>query len=270
MRVISLVIVGVPRCNDETTWMRKGRDIAVIKGKKKIAALGAACVVLLLVLVCLVYVNDYYRADEGAVQAFAPAEPVTQQVLEDGTLVYVPETPKAGFLFYPGGKVEHTAYVPLMEACAAEGFLCVLVEMPFRLAVLAINAADGIREQFPDIDRWYIGGHSLGGSMAASYLGKHAEEYEGLILLGSYSTEDLSGTDVEVLSVYGSEDRVLNREKYEECIVNLPGDYSEVVIEGGCHAWFGMYGAQSGDGVPAISNEEQIYQTAKALADFAA
>jgi len=270
MCVISLVIADVPCYNDGTKWGRKGRDIAVVKNKKKVAALGAACVVLLLAVVCVAYVNDYYRADESAVQAFAPVEPVVRQTLEDGTLVYVPEVPKAGFIFYPGGKVEHAAYEPLMEACAAKGFLCVLVEMPFRLAVLDINAADGIREQFPDIHRWYIGGHSLGGSMAASYLGEHAEEYEGLILLGSYSTEDLSGTNVEVLSVYGSEDGVLNRDKYKECIANLPGDYSEVVIEGGCHAWFGMYGAQSGDGVPSISNEEQIHQTAQALADFAA
>ncbi|MBQ7919680.1 MAG: hypothetical protein IJ324_07055 [Lachnospiraceae bacterium] len=128
-------------------------------------------------------------------------------------------------------------------------------------AFASMNAADGIQEQYPEIEDWYIGGHSLGGSMAASYLVDHVDDYEGLILLGSYSTVDLSETDFDVLSVYGSEDKVLNRDKYDENKSNLPSDFIEVVIDGGCHAYFGMYGAQDGDGKPAISNEEQIYLT---------
>ena len=133
-----------------------------------------------------------------------------------------------------------------------------LMEMPFNLAVLDVHAADGIREMYPTVENWYIGGHSLGGSMAAAYLAENAEDYDGLILLGSYSTADLSGADIEVLSVYGSEDRVLNREKYDENKSNLPNGFCEVISEGGCHAYFGMYGAQDGDGTPTISNHEQI------------
>ena len=101
--------------------------------------------------------------------------------------------------------------------------------------------------------------------MAASYLADHVDEYEGLILLGSYSTADLSDTDLDVLSIYGSEDKVLNREKYDENKSNLPDDFSEVVIEGGCHAYFGMYGAQDGDGTPTISNHEQIRLTVESI-----
>ena len=101
--------------------------------------------------------------------------------------------------------------------------------------------------------------------MAASYLAEHIDDYEGLILLGSYSTADLSETDLDVLSVYGSEDQVMNREKYEQNKSNLPGDFTEVVIEGGCHAYFGMYGAQEGDGKPAISNAQQIFLTAEQI-----
>ena len=101
--------------------------------------------------------------------------------------------------------------------------------------------------------------------MAASYLKKNADDYEGLSLLGSYSTADLSESGLAVLSVYGSEDKVMNREKYEKNKSNLPGDFTEIVIEGGCHAHFGMYGAQDGDGVPGISNHEQISITAEKI-----
>ena len=101
--------------------------------------------------------------------------------------------------------------------------------------------------------------------MAAAHLADNVENFEGLILLGSYSTADLSDTDLDVLSIYGSEDRVLNREKYEENIANLPDDFTEVVTDGGCHAYFGMYGAQDGDGTPTISNHEQIRLTVESI-----
>ena len=171
-------------------------------------------------------------------------------------------------IFYPGGKVEYTAYEPLMKSLASKGILCVLVEMPFHLAVFDMNAADGIQNHFPQIENWYIGGHSLGGAMAASYIGENATEYEGLILLGAYSTADLTESSLEVLSVYGSEDKVLNKEKYDKNMINLPDDFEEIVLEGGCHAGFGMYGEQKGDGVPAITNEEQINMTADVIANF--
>ena len=225
----------------------------------------AASMMLVLAIITgfwAIYVGDYYRTDLDAVAAFAPMNAVSTELLDDSTLVFKPENAAKGFIFYPGGKVEYTAYQPLMAACAQQGILCILVEMPFNLAVLDVSAADGIQAQYPEIETWYIGGHSLGGSMAASYLADHVEDYDGLILLGSYSTADLSETNLGVLSVYGSEDMIMNRDKYDEYRSNLPSDLIEVVIEGGCHAYFGMYGAQEGDGTPTISNEEQIFLTA--------
>ena len=94
--------------------------------------------------------------------------------------------------------------------------------------------------------------------MAASYIADHTKDYEGLILLGSYSTVDLSDTELAVLSIFGSEDKVMNREKYDSNKSNLPNNTTEFIIDGGCHAYFGMYGAQNGDGKPTITNEEQI------------
>ena len=214
------------------------------------------------------YVSDYYRADDIALDATFSDSTVTVIQKNNDCVVFTPEEPERGLVFYPGGKVEYTAYAPLMKALAAEGFFCVLVKMPFNLAVLDINAAEGIQEQYPDIESWYIGGHSLGGSMAAAYLADHAEEYDGLILLGSYAATDLSDAEIDVLSVYGSEDQVLDRENYGEYRRNLPEDFRELVIDGGCHAGFGMYGPQDGDGVPAITAQEQIEITADAITEM--
>lgn len=226
-----------------------------------------AAVVLALVIACAAYVSDYYHADDAAVMAMAGSETVAVQE-QAGMTVFLPEEPEAGLIFYPGGKVAYTAYAPLMLALAERGVLCVLVEMPCNLAVLDVNAAEGVPEQFPEVGRWYIGGHSLGGSMAASYAAEHAAELEGLVLLAAYSTADLTGTGLEVISLCGSADGVLNREKYETYRVNLPETAAEIIIEGGNHAGFGSYGPQEGDGEGTLTPGEQSRITAELLADF--
>jgi hypothetical protein len=99
--------------------------------------------------------------------------------------------------------------------------------------------------------------------MAASCAAKHGENYEGLLLLAAYSTADLTGTDLEVCSVYGSSDGVLNMEKYEQYRANLPENAVETVLEGGCHACFGSYGPQAGDGAHTMTAEEQRNLTAQ-------
>lgn len=242
-------------------------------------------VVVFIFLICGLaaagYVNDYYLAGDSALAALQSDELVTVTVQENKTVVFAPNMPLTGaaanidagdfsaprgLIFYPGGKVEYTAYAPLLRKLAERGWHCVLVKMPANLAVLDMNAADGIADQFPEVESWYMGGHSLGGAMAASYVAKHEDAFDGLILLASYSTEDLATAGLNVYSLYGSEDMVLNHEKYEEYYSNLPADVHELVIEGGCHAGFGDYGAQDGDGVPAITADEQIEITANLLA----
>lgn len=239
------------------------------KLKKRWLVLGIVlAVVVLLGAAFAVYVGSYYRADETAARAMAPADGITVEMTDGDAVVFAPPEPRAGLIFYPGGKVEYTAYAPLMRACAERGILCVLVKMPCNLAVLDMNAADGIAERFPEIGNWYIGGHSLGGAMAASYAAGHGGELDGLVLLAAYSTADLTGSDLAVLSVYGTEDGVMDREKYAAYRGNLPAGTVEVVIDGGCHAGFGSYGPQDGDGTPTISGEEQVLQTAERIADM--
>ena len=128
-----------------------------------------------------------------------------------------------------------------------------------------MGAADAIRRDYPTVCEWYIGGHSLGGSMAASYAAANRDAVRGLVLLGAYSTADLSASAMSVLSLYGSEDGVMNREKYEKYKSNLPEAFTEIVIEGGNHAGFGSYGEQAGDGEASLSWEEQVRLTADAI-----
>ena len=238
--------------------------------KKRTRIILSVCLAVLLVIGIgsYAYLSDYYHADEVALEAMAYQTDSVQAEQDGDVIWFVPEDSTAGLIFYPGGKVENTAYAPLLRACAEQGILCALVQMPGNLAVLDANAADGLQQEHPEITTWYIAGHSLGGAMAAGYAAAHEKDYDGLILLAAYSTKKLTDTPLRVLSVYGSEDGVMNRESYEKNWSNLPADTSEVVLDGGCHAQFGFYGAQDGDGVPTITGEEQIRQTAEAIAAF--
>ena len=223
------------------------------------------------------YVQDYYRADDTAKLALQSDESVIVSKQADGSILFQPSNHQPnpggnhslpasghGLVFYPGGKVEYTAYAPLMHELAKDGWTCILLHMPLNLAVLDIDAGDDLPEQFQEIENWYIGGHSLGGSMAASFIAD-SDDYDGLVLLASYSTVDLTTQDLDVYSIYGTEDLVLNRENYETYRSNLPHDIQELVIDGGCHAYFGHYGAQDGDGIPTITQEEQLKQTVEFL-----
>lgn len=228
-------------------------------------------IVLTLVLGCSlfgwIYIGYYYHADDAAFEAIKnPSEGITVREEKNSYIAFIPEEPVSGLIFYPGGKVQYESYAPLMEACAEKGILTVLLHVPANLAVLDRDAADGYKEMFPEITEWYIGGHSLGGVVAAMYLDDHADEYRGLVLLAAYPTVDLSKTDLKALSLYGSEDCVLNFEKYEASKRNLPADFKEAVIEGGCHAYFGSYGRQKGDGEPKITFQEQKDETAELIA----
>ena len=229
--------------------------------------IGMAAAVAILCGACLAFLLDCYHADWEAIESFSAADDVLPQT-RNNTVIFAPQDATVGFIFYPGAKVEHEAYLPLMEACAAQGIFCVLVDMPLYFPLIDGNAAEGIPALYPQIERWYIGGHSLGGYAASGYVADHAELYEGLILLASYSAADLTESGLTVLSIYGSEDQIMNRDRYAEGLSKLPAAFTEVIIEGGCHAYFGMYNGQDGSDALSVANEEQLYMTASAIAEF--
>ena len=240
------------------------------KRKRKRLILILVVFVLLIAVGTGLYLLDYYHASETAMSELNHPTVGVEIIRADDKIIFEPESAQVGLIFYPGGKVAFESYAPLLESSAENGILCVLLQMPGNLAVLDQNAADGIQEKFPQIKSWYLAGHSLGGTIAAMYLGDHADAYDGLILLASYSTADLTATGARVLSIYGSMDGVMNREKYEQCKNNLPSDFKEVIIEGGCHAYFGSYGEQDGDGKPTISPEEQQRRTVEEITNYIA
>ena len=220
---------------------------------------------ILIVVACAgfyAYTSDYYHAGETATEMMSKLADSGQLQENESSIAVGDPQVQTGIILYPGAKVDPAAYVPLANEFAEKGYYCVIAKMPFNLAFFGTNKASELMDAAPDIDSWWLAGHSLGGAMGASYASSHSSDLDGMILLAAYSTSDLSASDLSVISVYGSNDGVLNRGALEENASNLPETSITEVIEGGNHAGFGDYGPQEGDGESTIGAPVQWEETA--------
>jgi len=211
-----------------------------------------------------------YRPMPEAIYALESDSAVAVQ--QEPWLIFQPQNPpmKIGLILYPGGRVDPRAYAPIARSIASEGYLTVIVPMPLNLAVFAPKRANEVMAYFPEIESWVIGGHSLGGAMAANFAKDHPGAVDGLLLLASYpaSNDDLSSLPLEVTSIYATLDGFTSLEEIDTSRTNLPGSTRWVGIEGGNHSQFGWYGFQKGDNAATVSREAQQEQVVSSTLDL--
>lgn len=201
-------------------------------------------------------------------EALAALESNVNVTVEDkgNFIVFTPTShvPITGFILYPGGHVDYRSYAPIAQEIASHGYRVSIVRMPLSLAVFGIDRADEVISAYPDMRYWVIGGHSLGGSMAAAYAMSHSDNVQGVALWASYpaTSDDMSTTDLKGLSTYGSNDQVLDMDNFNDTVSLLPHGTIMKVIQGGNHAQFGNYGLQPGDGTATITAADQQAQAA--------
>ncbi|TCK89137.1 alpha/beta hydrolase family protein [Natranaerovirga hydrolytica] len=231
--------------------------------KKRIFFGSIAGVIVLIAGGFFWYVSDYYEATSEALVSLQSDKDVTVYQ-DDNLLVFEPtnrdhngSNNEVGFIFYPGGKVEHQAYAPIIKEIARQGYLSIIIEMPFKLAVLAPNRAQEAISTFPEITNWVIGGHSLGGSMAARHVNTNQGAFDGLVFWASYGDIDLTEANLTVLSIYGTQDGLISMDKIDNTSDLLSEETIFKEIAGGNHAYFGMYGEQKGDLAATISIDKQ-------------
>ena len=188
-------------------------------------------------------------------------------------LVFTPvgQKPTVGLIFYPGGRVDARSYAPPARSIAAQGYLVVIPPAPLNLAVFAPDVAADVMAAHPEIERWFVGGHSLGGAMAASFAFNNPDDVAGLVLWASYpaGNNDFSQRpDFPILSVFGSVDMGLEGIEASRSLLASTVQWME--IEGGNHAQSGWYGPQPGDPDATIPREAQQAQMIDATLGFLA
>jgi hypothetical protein len=204
----------------------------------------------------------------AALDALVSDDSVTVSAFSEGWLFEPgsPATPSRGLVLYPGGRVDPRSYAPLARQIAERGYTVALASMPLNLAVIDPGRADTLIGAAPDVERWAVGGHSLGGAMAAAYATSPDERVTGLLLLAAYPAEstELDESGLAALSIIGTEDGVVDREVWTAAIDRLPAGTTYLTLDGADHAQFGDYGNQPGDRSATISRAEQQRLTADA------
>jgi hypothetical protein len=178
---------------------------------------------------------------------------------ESTGLTYTPVAapPTTGLILYPGAKVPAEGYAPTAQAIAEQGYLVVVVPMPLNFAIFGVGAASDVIAAHPEIAHWAIGGHSLGGAMAAQYAADHAATIAALALCGAYSAANLSTGSLAASSVYGSLDAAAPKIEDPATKALLPATTVYERIEGGNHEQCGWYTGQPNDPPATISRQEQ-------------
>lgn len=210
-----------------------------------------------------------YGPEKLADKAMETSEQVTVSEQEKWIDFAPAKSKGVSVIFYPGGLVKPESYAPLARGLAETGHHTIIAKMPVNLAVLKQNLADDIRNAYPE-EQFVMGGHSLGGSMAARYAASHPDALKGIFFLASYPDEkgSVKSLGIPALSILGTKDEVVNAEKYQKGRSYLPEDTVYYTIEGGNHSQFGDYGHQSGDGEASIDVQEQQSQTVKTISDW--
>ncbi|OPA77704.1 hypothetical protein BVG16_14795 [Paenibacillus selenitireducens] len=213
-----------------------------------------------------------YDTDAVAVQAMQGDAVVKVTESKQGIVFEPAHDPvqTMGILFYPGAKVNPEGYAPMAKDLASAGYRTIIVKMPLNMAILGKDRAKAWMQQYPD-QTFVIGGHSLGGAMAARYAAANPKGIRGLFFLAAYADSGAplsKSKELPVLSIIASNDKVLDWDSYNANRSNLPENTQYMTIEGGNHAQFGDYGVQKGDGQATITPEEQRHKVVKALTDW--
>lgn len=215
-----------------------------------------------------------FVAVEPALTAMRSDEAVT--VTESATRIVLAPVGTAdgtGVFFQPGARVDARAYAAVLRPLAEAGHPVVITKQPFGIGFLDVGAFDGVRAERPEVTAWVLGGHSLGGVVAAQEADEADEDTTapavGLLLYGSFPAGDVSTSlTAAVASISGSLDGLSTPADIEASRADLPADTQFTVVEGGVHAFFGDYGPQPGDGTPTISHDEAREQISRTSVEF--
>lgn len=211
-----------------------------------------------------------FAAPEGSVERAAAAPGVEVTAAHGGYAMQPTDAdPETGVVFYPGARVDPSAYVPLLAPVVDRAEVAIVVPRPrLNLAVFEPTLADPVLANNPGIERWYVGGHSLGGAMACRYAASNPDAVAGVVLFGAYCDRSIADTDLRVLAVGGTRDTVLGTDRGALRPDTLPPTATIHRIEGANHTSFGSYAGQRGDSPATISRDAAHAAIREPLVDF--
>ncbi|MGN1033493.1 MAG: alpha/beta hydrolase [Intestinibacter sp.] len=244
------------------------------KHKKKVRNRRIIKIILILLLLSVIgffiWLSSYYAPTKEA-ELYLKSDNNVEVSIDEDLICFTPKntTPTKGFIFYPAAKVDAGAYAKLCRMISLYGYEVVIVDMPFNFAPFGKNKANEAIEKYDNIESWIIGGDSLGGLMATRYLNSNLAKIDGVVLISSYPSDSyLKEIDMDVLSIWGSKDGVIDFQALIDAKEKLPDDTTYLEIEGANHSQFGNYGTYKNDEAALISEDEQQQKTVSSIVNF--
>lgn len=234
--------------------------------KKNLWKLGLFLMVIIVIGMGLQWITYERQPLPEALAALTSDQVVT--VSQKPWLTFSPNgvSPTTGFIFYPGGRISYLGYSDFMKSIAAQGYLVVVPQMPFNIAAANPDVAGEIITAHPEIAHWVIGGHSVGGTMAAQYTYGHPQFISGLVIWASYPADNanISNLNLPVALIYGTLDRDAGENSVMARRHLLPVNTMYVRIEGGDHHQFGSYALTTEEHLATLNREAQQKQIVEA------
>lgn len=252
------------KSNDEIS-NNKTRNLNKYRKIKKYSLIA----IVIGLFIFFMYVNNTYKPQALAYSSLESDKYV--EVIKDKFITFIPrqKKPTKGVILYPGAKVDIQSYAPIAKKIASEGYEVIIVNSTLNLPILSPNKAKEVINEHKDIKTWVVGGHSLGGTAAAKFASKNSDLVSGVLLLASYPmNDDLKKLDINVMSIWGSKDGIVNFKELVKSREKLPETTTYVEIEGGNHSQFGDYGKQNGDNDAIITEEQQLKVTTDKIVKF--
>ncbi|WOO87294.1 alpha/beta hydrolase [Mollicutes bacterium LVI A0039] len=204
-------------------------------------------VIIVVTLAILAFMLGYLLTGHYEASDTALSYTITQ---EQSDYITYDNNSQTGFIFYPGAKVDSKAYGYLSELDAN----VYVAKFPFEMAMMDSDIAETIMSDNPEVENWYIGGHSLGGVFANRYAIENMDKIDGVVFLGSYPVSSAESI-LPSIALFGDQDLIVG--DYTEKLGQFTDVAEIIVLDNANHSGFGDYGQQQGD---AELTDEQLDQ----------
>ncbi|MCD8145973.1 MAG: alpha/beta hydrolase [Clostridiales bacterium] len=216
-------------------------------------------ILAVLILFVLLYCN----------RAFPEALEIASEMELVGKDCYFHGESNVGFLIFSGAKTDDRAYAYLAKLLHEKGHTVIIPRQRFHMSAFGTKHGLEIMDSNPQIKKWILIGHSLGGMPVSRIAASRSDELIGVAFLATFASIDLSGLDLAAIRITAEHDGVMNNDTMDTYNGNLPKNAANIMLEGANHQGFAAYRSTSGrDGKASISWQEQNEQTIQLILTF--
>ncbi len=202
-------------------------------------------------------------------QAYPEAVAIANDMERVGKDYYFRGESGLGFVIFSGAKTDERAYAYIAKLLHDKGHTVVIPKQLFHLSMFGTKHGMELMTSDSNIKKWILIGHSLGGMPVSRIAAALPGNLQGIVLLATYASVDLSDLDIGAIRITADHDGIMDNDFMQRFDGNLPRGASNLMLQGANHQGFAAYHSTSGrDGKATIPWQEQNEQTVQLILDY--